>query len=272
MGLECKTVNLRVYNKNIWDFCQCKRFIVSVIVLTHQRKVNLGECLWSIVNQKTDFDFEIVIVDDASSDGTEEVIERECKEFIQDKRVKHIKICTRLGYTKPCYIGAAASDGEFIVIQGADVIPITPTGELQNQCLQKLVEAFDSKTIATFARECRIFKKDPKNMFAKDPKSWRENPEVLRGMCDGHYGCKAYAHEKGGRGWFMLGAIRWADYKRLTVFRSAYPDTKLATALKNDGGDLKFIHDIIAVHLPHDREDLGDGTNPRWWTTSGTPF
>ncbi|RLI35823.1 hypothetical protein DRO66_06825, partial [Candidatus Bathyarchaeota archaeon] len=111
---------MRVYSDNIWDFCNSGRFPVSVVVVTHQRKENLSRTLYSIVKQRTDFNFEIVIVDDASTDGTEEIIEKECREFIQAKRVKHIKICTRLGFTKPSYIGAAAADGKILVFQPSD--------------------------------------------------------------------------------------------------------------------------------------------------------
>ena len=263
--LEYEIVNVRIYNKNIWDFCNSKRFLVSVVVVAHQRKYNLGETLYSIVKQKTDFDFEIVIIDDASTDGTEKIIEKECGEFIQNKRVKHIKICTRMGYTKPSYIGAAASDGEYIVFQPSDIIPIWPDGGLQDQAIQKLIEALDKDTVATFARECRVF---GGNMVG--PEGWRENPKILKGMSNDLFTAKAHASSKGAA-WFSLGAIRWTDYRRLTDFRAPYPDSRLSAELNKDGRDLKFLDDIIAVHFPHDRELLNKRSS-RWWTVGKEPF
>ncbi|SDR70056.1 glycosyltransferase [Gramella sp. MAR_2010_147] len=46
---------------------------VSVCVPTHNHQPYITECLESILNQKTDFDFEILIGDDDSTDGTKEI-------------------------------------------------------------------------------------------------------------------------------------------------------------------------------------------------------
>lgn len=258
--LEYETVSLRVYNKNIWEFCNSNRFLVSVVVVTHQREENLSNVLYSIVKQKTDFDFEIVIVDDASSDGTEEVIEKECHEFIQNKRVKHIKICTRLGYTKPSYIGAAAADGKIIVFQPSDMVPISPNGRLQNRCIQKLVDALDDDTIVTFAKECAVVSFQENDYL----QNWRENPGGLLDLRRKRYAtCKEES-------WFALGAIRWIDYRRLTDFRAPYPDSRLSAELNKDGRDIKFLDDIIAIHFPHKPSNL-KGISQHWWTQLAEP-
>ncbi|MDI9817774.1 MULTISPECIES: glycosyltransferase [unclassified Legionella] len=47
---------------------------VSVCVITYQQVQYINECLESLVNQQTDFKFEIVIRDDNSTDGTADVI------------------------------------------------------------------------------------------------------------------------------------------------------------------------------------------------------
>lgn len=48
---------------------------VSVCVITYNQEQFIGECLQSIVDQKTNFDFEIIVGDDCSSDRTREVIQ-----------------------------------------------------------------------------------------------------------------------------------------------------------------------------------------------------
>jgi len=260
--LEHETVGMKVYNKNIWEFCNSNRFLVSVVVVTHQREYNLGECLYSIVNQKTNFDFEMVIVDDASTDSTEKTIERECAKFIQNKRLKHIKICTRLGYTKPSYIGAAASDGKIIVFQPSDMIVIKEGGALQDRCLQKLVDALDDKTVATFAKECRVFN--------KNPEGWRTNPEIMKWWASNEYTGAAHAKGKS-EAWFALGAIRWVDYRRLTDFRAPFPDSRLSDLLNKEGRELKFLDDVICVHLPHKSSNL-EGLSQHWWSSLAEPF
>jgi len=258
--LQYEVVSSKVYNKNIWEFCNSKRFFVSVVVVTHQREYNLGECLYSIVNQKTDFDFEIVIVDDASTDSTEKTVERECAEFIQNKRLKYIKICTRLGYTKPSYIGAAAADGEIIIFQPSDMISIKAGGILQDQCLQKLVTALDTKTVAAFAGGCRIFN--------KNPEGWRNNPEVMKWWASDDFTGKTYANTKG-EAWFALGAIRWVDYRAITDFRAPFPDSRVSAKLNQDGREIKFLEDVICVHIPHKSSNL-EGLSQHWWA-SGLP-
>lgn len=48
--------------------------VVSVVVLSYNFKDYLEECLDSILNQKTNFPFEIIVGDDASSDGSKDLV------------------------------------------------------------------------------------------------------------------------------------------------------------------------------------------------------
>ena len=47
---------------------------VSVCVITYNHEHYIGECLQSIVDQKTDFDFELIVGDDVSKDRTREIV------------------------------------------------------------------------------------------------------------------------------------------------------------------------------------------------------
>jgi len=47
---------------------------VSVCVVTYNQRDYLGPCLDSLVEQETDFAFEIVVADDCSTDGTREIV------------------------------------------------------------------------------------------------------------------------------------------------------------------------------------------------------
>ena len=255
--LEYDEVNIKVYNKNIWDFCSSNRFLVSVVVVTCQRKENIERCLYSITNQKTDFDFEIVIVDDASSDGTDQVVERMCSKFIEAKRLKYIKICNRLGYTKPSYIGAAASDGKYIIFQPSDMVAIHPGGRLHDQALSRLVEEMKDDTIASLAKGCLPL--DYSAVLNKD--------EGLVTRCDG---VKMHAKAPS-EAWFALGAIRWVDYMEKTVFRSPFVDSKLGANLLKDKRKVKWLDDVIAVHFPHPSSGVG-GRSQHWWVNDKEPF
>jgi len=47
---------------------------VSVCVITYNQEAYIRQCLQSIVDQKTDFTFEVIVGDDCSTDGTREVV------------------------------------------------------------------------------------------------------------------------------------------------------------------------------------------------------
>lgn len=48
---------------------------VSVCVVTYNHEKYLRQCLQGIVDQKTDFDFEVIVADDCSTDGTRNIVE-----------------------------------------------------------------------------------------------------------------------------------------------------------------------------------------------------
>lgn len=47
---------------------------VSVCVVTYNQEKYISQCLQSLVDQKADFDFEIVVADDCSTDATREIV------------------------------------------------------------------------------------------------------------------------------------------------------------------------------------------------------
>lgn len=47
---------------------------VSVCVVTYNQEKYIRQCLQSIVDQETDFDFEVIVGDDCSTDGTREIV------------------------------------------------------------------------------------------------------------------------------------------------------------------------------------------------------
>ena len=64
-----------------------KKSLVSVVVVTYQHEKYIRECLDGILQQKTNFPFEIIIGEDQSSDGTREI----CKEYA-DKYPEKIRL------------------------------------------------------------------------------------------------------------------------------------------------------------------------------------
>jgi glycosyltransferase involved in cell wall biosynthesis len=93
-------------------------FMISVVVPTHNRKDQLKSCLESLLIQ-THKDFEAIVVDDGSTDGTRSVVERLQK---SDKRIRYFRqsnrghsIARNLGFSKAVGDVIASTDDDCVV-------------------------------------------------------------------------------------------------------------------------------------------------------------
>jgi len=84
--------------------------LISFIVPCYNYARFLPDCLNSILGQEGDFDFEIIVIDDASTDNTAEVI----REFAADPRVRVISHATNLGHVGTINEGLMTARGEYI--------------------------------------------------------------------------------------------------------------------------------------------------------------
>ena len=108
---------------------------VSVIIPTYNRAHLLGRAVQSVLNQSYQ-DFEIIVVDDGSTDDTEEVI----KEFQeQDKRIRYIRHEKNKGGSAARDTGIKAARGEYIAFQDSD-------DEWFLEKLEKQMKAFENTT------------------------------------------------------------------------------------------------------------------------------
>lgn len=82
MIVKYNTVSEEVAAKGVKDSYELKKQVltsipdplVSVVVPTYQHRYFIEECIESILMQKTDFPFEIIIGEDFSTDGTREIV------------------------------------------------------------------------------------------------------------------------------------------------------------------------------------------------------
>jgi GT2 family glycosyltransferase len=104
---------------------------LTYCIVTYQTKDYLRQCLDSIRRCDFQFTYEIVIVDNASSDGTVGMIREEYPEvtFIENNQ--------NLGYTKPMNQALQASHGQYLVQLNPDTLIIEGS-------FQKLVGYMDS--------------------------------------------------------------------------------------------------------------------------------
>lgn len=89
---------------------------ISVVVCAHNEEKYIGICLRSLLSQSVHEEFEVIVVDDASSDNTIDAIEP----FLADNRIRLISSPVREGIGATANKGIAASRGRFIVRVDAD--------------------------------------------------------------------------------------------------------------------------------------------------------
>ena len=107
---------------------------VSIIIPTYNRATSLGTAIQSVLNQ-TYKDFEIIVVDDFSSDNTEKVV----REF-QDQRISFIRHPENRGSGCARNTGIDRAKGRFIAFQDSDDIWLP--GKLMKQ-IEALSKACD---------------------------------------------------------------------------------------------------------------------------------
>lgn len=88
--------------------------LVSVIIPTFNRDFIIEKSINSVLNQTYE-NFELIIVDDGSTDKTEDVIGA-----IDDKRIKYIKLEKNCGMCCARNIGTKHSKGDYIAIHDSD--------------------------------------------------------------------------------------------------------------------------------------------------------
>lgn len=88
---------------------------VSIIIVTWNAKKFVAECLGSLNTSQGSLPAEIIVVDNASSDGTPDLV---CHDFPQVRLVRNDK---NLGFARANNIGMALSKGKYVCLINSDV-------------------------------------------------------------------------------------------------------------------------------------------------------
>src|SRR4051812_30478373 len=91
---------------------------VSIVVPAHCEEGNLGELYEQVVGTLPDITWELIIVDDGSTDNTWNEIYRLHK---QDCRVKGLRLSRNFGHQYALFAGLANSVGEAVITMDADL-------------------------------------------------------------------------------------------------------------------------------------------------------
>jgi len=145
---------------------------VSIIIPTYNRAHLVGRAIRSVLNQ-TYQDFEIIVVDDASIDNTEEVV----KSF-EDNRIRYIRHEKNKGAAAARNTGIKAARGEFIAFQDSD-------DEWLPEKLEKQMDIFQdlSKEIAVVYTDILKVEKG-KTFHERDPSIMPEEGAICKKRID----------------------------------------------------------------------------------------
>lgn len=124
---------------------------LSILTICHNQVQYLERCIKSIVDQKLPFDYEILLSDDASTDGTWELAQKLAKQY------KQIKVTQCNTHDYPCYTNSQRSGwnrqnayklatGKYIVFMDGDDYYREGSNVLQKQW--ELLESYPECTAA----------------------------------------------------------------------------------------------------------------------------
>ena len=168
---------------------------VSVIIVNYNTKELTKNCIDSIVSQTNGVSYEIILVDNASSDGSVEVFEN-------DNRINFIKSDKNLGFGKANNLGYKYSHGKYIFLLNSDTLLLNNAIKLFYDkmeaedehigCMGCLLQDADGNRVHSYAdfpqvgnvlagvvwSKFKYFVQGKMNM--DDPKKMEENPSFFQ--------------------------------------------------------------------------------------------
>ena len=96
-----------------------KKMYSLVIPLYNEEEV-IHECIKRVTNvmHNNEFDYEIIFVNDGSSDSTEEIVKQYCD---KDKHLKLISFSRNFGHQTAISAGMDNAEGDAIIVMDADL-------------------------------------------------------------------------------------------------------------------------------------------------------
>jgi len=91
---------------------------VTVCIVTYNQRELIEQCLRSVLLQEADADLNVMVGDDASDDGTSDIVAAYALEY--PSRVRHLRHMVRMGSFENMRELIARADGEYIAHVGGD--------------------------------------------------------------------------------------------------------------------------------------------------------
>lgn len=110
---------------------------LSIIIVNYNTYKLTKQTIESVLLEQVDFDYEIILVDNASKDGSIEQLQEELMPYTQTGKIKIIINKDNLGFSKGNNVGIRVATGEYILLLNSDTY-------LGDQCLTKCMNYIEA--------------------------------------------------------------------------------------------------------------------------------
>ena len=125
---------------------------ISIIIVNYNTISLTKDCINSIFQKTFDVDFEIILVDNGSTDGSKELFEK-------DERIKYIYSEDNLGFGRANNIGYKYCSGKYVMFLNSDTL-------LLNNALAEFVSFMNTANMNVGCAGCLLYDKDLKPMHS----------------------------------------------------------------------------------------------------------
>ncbi|SHK91951.1 glycosyltransferase family 2 protein [Fibrobacter sp. UWEL] len=119
---------------------------VSIIIVTYNTRQMTAECIDSVFEKTSGIDFEVILVDNASADGSKEFFEK-------DQRIRYIYSPENLGFGRANNKGAEVAKGKYLFLLNSDTL-------LENNAVKEFYDYMEQADSQTACCGCLLVNKD----------------------------------------------------------------------------------------------------------------
>ncbi len=232
-----------------------KDILVSVVTLAYNHRGYIRQCIDGILMQKTDFKFELLINDDASTDGTTEIIKEYEKAYpgiikpiyqIENQYSQGISISQKYLYPK--------AQGRYIALCEGDDYWTDPLK------LQKQVDILESDpSLVAVATNSEIVDKDGNQIHS-------EIEGVVLGNMEGRYSLRDFVHHHHSypTASVLFRNIRSEEYdKMIAATRNPYYSDWIQWFILHLFGDFYYLNEVTTAYRINPNSVTHKNTNER---------
>ena len=129
--------------------------LLSILVPCYNEKNTIKQVLNELLNEPFDFDIEVIVIDNASTDGSRDIIEQ----FTDDPRVTLLNNPKNIGKTGSIRRGLEHVNGDYVLIKDADLEYATNeiSNIVEHAVKNNYAVVYGSRTLGNQEREKNTF-------------------------------------------------------------------------------------------------------------------